>query len=234
MTTLCIVADTHRKHRELTIPKCDILIHCGDFCSFQREDERTLEDVDVWFAEAPANHVVCVAGNHDFLLQSREFRFAHAKFLEDSLVEIDGISIYGTPWCPDLSGFAYYATEDLLIEKWRMIPSGIDILITHTPPYGILDFPTSGTVHLGCPHLHDELRRIKPRLHVFGHVHASHGTHTEGRTRFVNAAIVGGRSFEVLHAPTVMTLTPIAEQVGGCDGEKPSSYIDVHRAAASP
>jgi Icc-related predicted phosphoesterase len=227
MASLCIVADTHRKHRELTIPECDILIHCGDFCSFEQEDEKTLDDVDVWFAEVPAKHVVCVGGNHDFLLQRREFRFAQATFLEDSLIEIDGLSIYGSPWCPDLSGFAYYATEDQLIERWRKIPSGVDILITHTPPYGFLDVPTSGDVHLGCPHLHNELRRIRPRLHVFGHVHASHGAHTEGGTRFVNAAVVSGRNFDVRHAPTMATLTATAEQGETRNPYQPPCYHDL-------
>lgn len=208
MKSLCIVADTHRKHRELAIPKCDILIHCGDFCTFEREDEKTLADADAWFAEAPAGHVVCIGGNHDFLLQNRQFRFGHATYLEDSGVEIGGLSIYGSPWCPDLSGFAYYATEEKLIEKWKMIPTGVDVLITHTPPLGILDVPSSGAVYLGCPHLRSELRRIKPRLHVFGHVHASHGTHTEGGTTYVNAAVVGGRDYEVRHAPTMTTVMP--------------------------
>jgi len=207
MISLCIIADTHRKHRELTIPECDILIHCGDFCSFQRDDERTLEDVDIWFAEAPAKHAVCIGGNHDFLLQSRQFRFANATFLEDSAVEIEGLTIYGSPWCPGLSGFAYYAAEDQLIEKWKRIPGGVDILITHTPPYGFLDVPTSGDIHLGCPRLRAELRRIQPKLHVFGHVHASHGMHQEDMTQFVNAAIVGGHNFEVRHTPTMATLT---------------------------
>lgn len=111
MKTLCIVADTHCKHRALTVPECDILIHCGDICCSEREDEKILAYADAWFAEVPAKHVVCIGGNHDFLLQSREFRFAQATFLEDRLVEIDGLSIYGSLWCPDLSGFAYYATE---------------------------------------------------------------------------------------------------------------------------
>ncbi|MDB4265370.1 metallophosphatase domain-containing protein [bacterium] len=208
MTSLCIVADTHRKHRELTIPECDVLIHCGDFCSFEQEDERTLDDVDCWFAEAPAKHVVCVGGNHDFLIQSREFRFAHATLLEDSLFEVNGLTIYGSPWCPDLSGFAHYATEDELIERWKKIPTGVDILITHTPPHGVLDLPASGFNHLGCPHLAKELQRIQPQLHLFGHIHASHGTHVKGGTKFVNAAVVGGRNLEVRHAPTMETIIP--------------------------
>lgn len=197
----------------LAIPECDILIHCGDFCTFERDDAATLDDVDIWFAEVPAKHVVCVGGNHDFMLQSREFRFFNAKFLEDSGTEIGGLSIYGSPWCPDLSGFAYYATEDQLIERWRQIPTGVDILITHTPPHGFLDVPSSGDVHLGCPHLHHEVQRIQPQLHVFGHVHASHGTHSpDGGTQFVNAAVVGGRNLEVRHAPTLVTVNPTAEQ----------------------
>lgn len=206
MPTLCLVSDTHRQHRSVAIPACDLLIHCGDFCSFQREDLQTLEDADFWFAESSAQHVVCLGGNHDFLLHHREFRFAHATLLEDTLLEVAGLTIYGSPWCPDLSGFAYYATAEQLIERWKQIPAGIDVLITHTPPFGILDLPTAGTVHLGCPHLRQELDRIRPRLHVFGHVHASHGMERNATTQFINAAVVGGPNFEVLHGPTMVEL----------------------------
>ncbi len=204
--TLAIISDTHRQHRAVKIPACDILIHCGDFCSFQQADLQTLNDVDAWFAELPAKHILCIGGNHDFLLQRREFRFAHAQFLEDTLVEIAGLSIYGSPWCPDLSAFAYYATSDQLLERWKKIPSGIDILITHTPPHGVLDLSTSGVTHLGCPHLRDELKRIRPRLHVFGHIHASHGVNKTPATQSINAAVVGGRDFEVRHPATAVEL----------------------------
>jgi Icc-related predicted phosphoesterase len=208
MKTLCVIADTHRKHREITIPPCDFLIHCGDFCNFQEQDERTLQDADCWFAEAPATHVICIGGNHDFLLHSREFTFAHASFLQDRLVEIDGLSFYGSPWCPELAAFAYYATSDQLQERWRAIPSGIDVLITHTPPQGILDLPSSRTPHLGCPQLREELKRIKPRIHVFGHIHASHGSHTEDGILFLNAAMVSGRDYSVRSNPYLTNLLP--------------------------
>lgn len=210
MPSLCIISDTHRKHRAVTIPNCDILIHCGDFCSFQQEDLQTLADVDAWFAEAPAEHVICIGGNHDFPLQGRDFRFVHAQFLDDALIELAGLTIYGSPWCPDLSGFAYYATSDQLLERWKQIPTGIDVLITHAPPFGVLDLPTSGTVNLGCPHLRNELKRIRPRLHVFGHVHASHGMNKTPDTHYINAAIVGGEHFQVRHAPTNIELNKLA------------------------
>lgn len=208
MASLCIISDTHRKHREITVPACDILIHCGDFCSFQREDLQTLNDVDAWFSEAPAKHVLCVGGNHDFLLETREFRFANAQLLQDRGVEISGLTFYGTPWCPELSGFAYFATTDELIDRWKQIPSGIDVLITHTPPYGILDLPTSGAIHVGCPYLLEELKRVRPRLHVFGHVHASRGRNKTQATHYINASIVGGPDFAVRYAPTNLEMNP--------------------------
>lgn len=201
MTSICMIADTHRQHRQLAIPPCDLPIHCGDMCSFQREDAATLEDIDCWFAEVPARKVICIGGNHDFPLQHREFRFAHAEYLCDRTIEIDGLRIHGAPWCPDLSGFAFYLPEAQLAEKWKLIPAGIDILITHTPPQGILDLPSSGQMHLGCPHLRQELKRIQPRLHAFGHVHASRGSCYSDNIHFYNAAVVTGRNFHIKHPP---------------------------------
>lgn len=207
MRSLCVIADTHRKHRELVIPECDLLIHCGDICSFEQEDQQTLEDIDLWFSQQPAKQVVCVGGNHDFLLHRQEYTFTHATLLEDELVEIDGLSLYGSPWCPELLDFAYYATEEELVEKWRRIPSGIDVLITHTPPHGVLDEPRNNSIYLGCPHLRDELRRIKPRLHVFGHIHACHGMHTEDGIQYINAAVVAGRDLDVVNGPTIVNIS---------------------------
>lgn len=206
MPSICLIADTHGLHRSVTIPPCDILIHAGDFSTVGHDQHLILDDADHWFAESPAKQVVCIGGNHDFPLHNKEFRFAHATYIQDHLCEINGLSIYGSPWCPDLSAFAFYACEEELVERWREIPSGIDILVTHTPPHGILDMPSSGIIPLGCPHLRQEMHRIKPRLHVFGHVHASRGVHEEGFTRFVNAAVVGGPGFELRHAPIVVRL----------------------------
>jgi Icc-related predicted phosphoesterase len=205
MTKLCIIADTHRRHREITIPPCDILIHCGDMCTFGG-DPGTLDDIDNWFAEVPAKHVICIGGNHDFQLHHRAFRFAHATYLVDRVVVVEDLTIYGAPWCPELAGFAFYLPDEDLAEKWRAIPSGVDVLVTHTPPHGILDVPWGGTVHIGCKHLLGELGRIKPRVHAFGHVHASHGHVRKDGVDFFNAAVVGGPDFLVCHGPTLHSI----------------------------
>lgn len=182
MKKICIIADTHRKHREIEIPECDLLIHCGDMCSFEQEELATLQDVDAWFSESLAKQVVYIGGNHDYLLQSGEFVFQNAHYLEDRMVELAGLKIYGAPWCPDLMGFAFYQDDTDIVERWKSVPEGVDILVTHTPPYGVLDTPSSGSPHLGCAHLKQELERISPRYHVFGHIHASHAREMIGGT----------------------------------------------------
>jgi Icc-related predicted phosphoesterase len=207
MPHLCIIADTHGKHRELTIPVCDILIHCGDFCRLHTDQHATLLDVDDWFAELPVEDIICVGGNHDFPLERGEFAFRNARFLTDEMIDVAGLTFYGSPWCPDLMGFAYFLEEKQLKKRWRRIPSGIDVLITHTPPRGVLDLSSSGVDHLGCPHLRDAVTRVKPKLHTFGHVHASFGSVQEGATRFINAAVVGGRDLEVRNPATEVVLS---------------------------
>ncbi|WP_411845091.1 metallophosphatase domain-containing protein [Roseibacillus persicicus] len=202
MPQLVLISDTHRNHRQVAIPECDLLIHAGDFCSFEKEDRKVLADVDDWFGSLPAKEILCVGGNHDFLLDSGEFSFQIATLLQDQLVKRCGLSVYGSPWIPNLPNFAYHRPPEELAERWKAIPEGIDILVTHTAPHGILDFPSSHFVHLGCELLKAELQRIQPRLHVFGHIHGSHGQHEENGTHFVNASIVGGRNLEVRNTAT--------------------------------
>lgn len=100
MTRLCIIADTHGKHRDLTIPECDLLIHCGDFCNIGQQEQETFEDVDAWFAEIPAGQIICIGGNHDALLQNREFRFSQAIYLEDGGTEVRGLRSMDHPGVP--------------------------------------------------------------------------------------------------------------------------------------
>ncbi|MGC4017104.1 MAG: metallophosphatase domain-containing protein [Luteolibacter sp.] len=189
---ICLIADTHGKHDELPLPEADLLIHCGDMCDWGDPRPDPLGEMDDWFNAAPAREVICIAGNHDRLLEHRPLGaappFRHATYLEDSGTTVGGLQIHGAPWCPNLPGFAFYATSAELADHWRKIPTGVDILITHTPPFGILDTPSRSLTHLGCPILLEELKRIRPRLHVFGHVHAAYGRKQIGDTLFVNAA----------------------------------------------
>ncbi|KIK50900.1 hypothetical protein GYMLUDRAFT_50930 [Collybiopsis luxurians FD-317 M1] len=86
-------------------------------------------------------------------------------------------SVYGSPWSPEFGGWAFgYEPEDAppIISKFPKT----DILLTHGPPYDILDRTTRGDKP-GCPTLLDALQtgQVRPRLHVFGHIHEAHGAH---------------------------------------------------------
>src|SRR5689334_8867342 len=60
--------------------------------------------------------------------------------------------------------------EDILDCYFRMIPEGLDVLITHGPPWGIMDRNIKGDL-CGSKALYDHVFRVKPRVHVFGHIH---------------------------------------------------------------
>ena len=57
--------------------------------------------------------------------------------------------------------------------------TGIDIMLTHGPPYEILDETShpnkDGDNHAGCKKLLQAVTRCKPRLHAFGHIHEGWG-----------------------------------------------------------
>jgi Icc-related predicted phosphoesterase len=74
---------------------------------------------------------------------------------------------------------------------YSTIPADVNILVTHTPPYGILDRSPGSLYHSGCPELREAVERIKPQLHVFGHIHGAHGMQSNEHTVFVNASNLG-------------------------------------------
>jgi len=86
-----------------------------------------------------------------------------------------------------------------LAGKWADIPSNVDVLITHTPPHGVLDVSSSGLV-LGCQHLRKVIDTVKPAVHCFGHVHGSSGVYKDEATTFVNAALAG-RGHQLVRKP---------------------------------
>ena len=191
---LVVIGDTHGKHEELGVLEGDVLIHCGDFCDGFRKDPSDVGNIDAWFAEQRVDLVLCVGGNHDFGAEERvrtgEQVFKHAVWLLDEAYEHRGVKFYGSPWVPQLQGWAFYLPDVELRAKWSMIPDDTDVLITHTPPYGILDQPRSRQINCGCAHLLERAREVKPRFHVFGHNHASAGVEKHAGTTFVNASIV--------------------------------------------
>jgi hypothetical protein len=91
-----------------------------------------------------------------------------------------------------------------LREKWAFVPSGCDVLITHGPPAGGLDFTQAGE-HAGCGEPARAVRRGQPQLHVFGHIHGGDGVYPYSSTTFVKASKVNA-AYQVVNGPVVFDL----------------------------
>jgi len=110
-------------------------------------------------------------------------------YLEDSSVEICGLKIYGTPHQPEYGGWAFNLVRgQQCLNKWNLIPEDVDVLVTHSPPLGFGDLTSTG-VRAGCVELlHSVQRRIKPKYHVYGHIHEGYGVRSDGKILFINAS----------------------------------------------
>jgi Icc-related predicted phosphoesterase len=200
---LVIISDTHGRHEQLGVLRGDVLIHCGDVCLGFKPSDSELDAIDQWFSEQQFSAILCIGGNHDRPMLQRATRkqslFENAIYLQDETFEYGGFKFYGTPWVPDLYGWAYYQEEEILANKWEQIPLDTDILITHTPPYQLLDNSSYSTRHLGCLHLAERVKTVRPKVHCFGHIHAGYGKKERNGTIFVNASIAssGGMNLPI-------------------------------------
>jgi hypothetical protein len=132
---------------------------------------------------------------------SERAQIINAALLIDEGIEIGGLRIWGSPVNLDGPAFRMPNPADRK-RHWSRIPGGTDILITHGPPFGILDIEMGKQQHAGDPQLLEAVNRVKPRLHIFGHIHGGYGTTTTGFTKFVNAALYG--EFGELDKPPVL------------------------------
>ncbi len=189
-----------------SLPGGDLLILAGDYTAGDTIPQwvKFLR----WLKEQPYRKKVVVGGNHDgFLMISyptckeeadslaevREFLddedlegSEDFNYLCDSGIEFEGLKIWGSPWTKTFEGMnpkckAFtFDTESELLDKFELIPEDMDILITHSPPYGILDSIPRGSdgslLQAGSRALYSRLKYgVRPRLHVFGHIHEGYG-----------------------------------------------------------
>lgn len=179
------ISDTHALHTKLRIHDCDLLIHAGDHSSTGniRESFNFLN----WFSHQPARHKVMIAGNHDFSFQKNDMRAyvpSNVTYLENEVIKIEDLVIFGSPWTPYFYDWAFNGTDEEqgdrlgpnLNKLWSECPENVDIMITHGPPYQILDKNREGQ-SCGSKMLLKHLERIQPRFNICGHIHEGRGSH---------------------------------------------------------
>ncbi|RVU85596.1 metallophosphoesterase [Leucothrix sargassi] len=200
---ITIISDTHLDHEKLGVMSGDVLIHCGDMFDLFEWDSRDFKAMDDWFGKQQFDVILCVGGNHDFDIEKRledtPQPFKNATFLCDETYEHNGVKFYGAPWVPELYRHAFFKENDELEVEWEKIPEDTDVLITHTPPIGTLDESSKGR-SFGCSYLAMHIDRVKPRLHCFGHIHASSGVLEKHGVTYINASMVNS-DHQIIHEP---------------------------------
>lgn len=221
MPTFVCVSDTHGRHRDLPVPAGDVFLFAGDLSNHC--DPEDLDDFNDWLGTLPHPHKLVICGNHDFHFETHPAdarrRITNAVYLQDEAAEVLGLKVWGSPWQPRFFDWAFNLDRGPdLAARWALIPDNTDILITHGPPAGILDRTFRGT-DTGCANLLERVRTVKPKLHLFGHIHEAAGVFETPDTLFVNASIgtdrfAGGRPVVVTWDGVKMSESP-PTAVGG-------------------
>jgi predicted phosphodiesterase len=207
---ITFISDSHGKHEEITkdLPGGYMIIHAGDVSNRGTVDE--INAFCQWFSKLPYLYKIFIAGNHDFGFE----RVRHmgepgiviphgVVYLQDEMVEIDGIKIYGSPWQPRFYDWAFNVNRgDAIAKYWELIPNDADIVITHGPVHGILD-ETYTNMRVGCEELYKKIVSIKPKIHVCGHIHYAYGIRSFNGTTFVNASSLG-EDYMYHHKPIIL------------------------------
>lgn len=203
---LVCMSDLHSLNYDFQVPDGDVLITAGDICGYGTLDE--LKVFDDFLSGLPHPHKLLIAGNHDWPFarvdpSEAKLLVKNAIYLMDSGIEIEGIKFWGSPWQPEFFNWAFNLPRGPKLAKvWSQISDDTDVLITHGPPYGILDRIYNGD-HVGCEELRAALPRVRPRAHVFGHIHEDYGVQGQDGTVFINASLCDGR-YRPVNAPIVV------------------------------
>jgi len=212
MPQLVLISDTHGLHDQVKVPEGDILIHAGDFMNGGR-DLYEVTRFARWWNRHPHPHKILIGGNHDRYLEKDKTEvlsyFENTIYLEDSGCSLLGLNFWGSPYTPAFMQWSFMRHRGEDIKKhWDKIPNDTDILVTHGPPWGILDQvdPYNNSEYLGCQDLSRKYNEIfEPKLHLFGHIHGSYGQSKIGNTIFVNASQVD-EQYRVVNKPVVIEL----------------------------
>ena len=219
---LTLLSDTHTKHNLYTsdLKGGDLLIHAGDLSSMGYKQE--ISNFCKWYDGIPNyNSKIFIAGNHDwgFQTESEETMeivnsYKDIDYLQDQMIEVDDVKIWGSPWQPEFFNWAFNAKRgDDIKQHWDKIPDGIDILVTHGPAYGYLDKVMGKGLPLGCEDLIVAIQRVKPKIHICGHIHSGRGYTFDGTTHYFNASVLdekykfGGEPFQIDWNPQTNEIT---------------------------
>lgn len=197
------ISDLHMHKPQ--IPECDLLLVGGDICpdtfgpffAMHAPEWQLQWFKDNWlsWAQKQAPRVLVTWGNHDFCGHLEpEGVYDNVTVVVDGLVDVDGLKIWLTPWSNQFMQWAWMKEPHDLKPIYDAIPEGIDVLVSHQPPYGYGDlyanFDTGKMEHIGSKELLATIDRVKPREVICGHLHGGYGTYAYDITSIRNVSVV--------------------------------------------
>lgn len=225
MKIICI-SDTHEKHREIhdiiKNTQADIIIHAGDGSNSRVPalNNNPTRDYLTWLDSFEhIKHKIYVPGNHDTAIAAglvKKEEYPNINILINEEVSLYGLKFYGSPITPTFGEWAFMCKRGKIDKYWKQIPDDTDILITHGPPYSILDSSLDFNNYIemvGCKNLLNRVLEKQPLYHIFGHVHDedkiyNHGIKTIGdkcKTTFINASLCNLKH-QVVNKPIIINI----------------------------
>lgn len=212
----CIALSDLHGYLPKDIPECDVVIIAGDILPLNIQKNKIkstawlCNEFKNWCNFLKCGRVIFIAGNHDFVL----YHYWNEMYLDSNEISemlfgkhnekivylcqnsfvYDNKKFYGFPWCPNLSNWAFYKSDEDLEEAVKLIPD-CDVLISHCPPRGTLQATVlqqgwNYMTDFGCQELSEILNFRNIKYCICGHIHS--GKHTEDEvwgTKIVNVSI---------------------------------------------
>ncbi|CAD8053272.1 unnamed protein product [Paramecium sonneborni] len=224
LTFVCI-SDTHCYN--IPLPQGDVLIHCGDFTKSGQKEE-TLSFIQ-WLKKQPFKYKIVIAGNHDISMDTENYesklKQIHHKvcnfdaqellqqlkdnciYLVNQSVIIDGIKIWGSPYSLEFCEWAFQIKKNDSEQFWSQIEKDSDIIVTHGPPLNHGDLVNNWGIkkNVGDEELLKQVLKIKPKYHLFGHIHEGYGITEQEGVKFINCSLVN-KNLKVSNAPIIFRL----------------------------
>ena len=184
--TLLILSDTHGKHRTLPLPSqgADILLHCGDWSNWKTSKKDTV-DFNKWLGELKGyERKILICGNHEICCgklttaKIKEKYITNAEYYCNEAIQHKSLKLWLSPLTRarnvSYRANSFSKSQERLQEEFSKCPNDTDVLITHSPPYGILDRHKKGH-RMGSIELWKTVQRVLPSIHIFGHCHDDAG-----------------------------------------------------------
>lgn len=195
---LTFTSDTHGRHNELDLGSGQVLCHTGDFSNFGSEKE--FADFTEWFACQDFEYKIFICGNHERFGESVGAQYIRDNYLSGGVIYLENSGVwledkyfYGSPANPRFFNWAFNVDRGIDIKKyWDLIPSYTNVLLTHTPPFGILDSVKG--LRVGCQDLLETIqsgRLENLQTNAFGHIHEDYGMVEREGIIYINSALKG-------------------------------------------